>query len=69
MRVSPTTNSYGVEYLGNGTNLSMICYVDNQWANGNYWSNRWFYVGPNYDNHAGYVHSSLVANQIRVPHC
>jgi hypothetical protein len=69
LRVQPTTASYGQEYLGNGTSVLMICWVDAQWATGNYSSNRWFEVEPAYDPAVGYVHSSLVANQVSVPHC
>ncbi len=69
LRAQPTTAAYGEEYLGNGTSVLMICWVDAQWATGNYASNRWFKVEPAYDPTVGYVHSSLVANQASVPHC
>lgn len=69
MRSCPNTGCSGIEYLGNGTPVMMFCWVDAQWATGNYSSNRWFLVGPAYDNHSGYVHSSLVANQTSVPDC
>jgi hypothetical protein len=69
LRAQPTTNSYGIEYLGNGTQVLMMCWIDAQWATGNYSSNRWFRVEPAYDPNVGYVHSSLVANQVSVPHC
>jgi hypothetical protein len=69
LRAQPTTASYGQEYLGNVTSVLMICWIDAQWATGNYSSNRWFRVEPAYDPAVGYVHSSLVANQVTVPHC
>lgn len=69
LRAQATTASYGQEYLGNGTSVLMICWVDAQWATGNYASNRWFEVEPAYDPAVGFVHSSLVANQVSVPHC
>jgi hypothetical protein len=69
LRAQPNTGSYGIEYLGNGTHVLMLCWIDAQWATGNYSSNRWFRVEPAYDPNVGYVHSSLVANQVSVPHC
>ena len=69
LRAQPSTSAYGMEYLGNGTSVLMMCYVDAQWATGNYSSNRWFKVEPAYDPAVGYVHSSLVANQVGVPRC
>jgi hypothetical protein len=65
----PTSTSYGQEYLGNGTSVLMICWVDVQWVTGNHSSKRWFTVEPAYDPAVHYVHSSLVANQVNVPHC
>lgn len=69
LRAQPSTSAYGMEYLGNGTSVLMMCYIDAQWATGNYSSNRWFRVEPAYDGSVGYVHSSLVANQVGVPRC
>ncbi|HUY52285.1 MAG TPA: hypothetical protein VMV92_42370 [Streptosporangiaceae bacterium] len=69
LRASPNTGSHGIEYMGNGTRVLMICWIDAQWATGNYSSNRWFKVEPEYDLNVGYVHSSMVADQARVPEC
>jgi hypothetical protein len=63
------TNPY-LPYLGNGTNLYMLCWYDYGGATGNYYSTRWFYVGFPYSNHTGWVHSSLVTHQNpSAPHC
>lgn len=57
-------------YLRNGTTVYMQCWVDGGQATGNYSSPRWFSVlTPALGAAGGYVHSSLVANQIGVPHC
>jgi hypothetical protein len=51
----------------------VYCYLDASWANGNYWTNRWFYVTAEYGQlgAVGYLHASLipVSAQPRVPHC
>jgi hypothetical protein len=62
------TNPY-IGYLGNGQHVQMLCWYDYGYAVGNYGSARWFLVGLPYSNHYGWVHSSLVANQIGVGHC
>jgi len=63
-------------YLTNGSKVTMVCWVDTDNAKGWYWSPRWFKVSvpknPKDTSHKrdfGYVHSSLVMNQTRVPHC
>jgi uncharacterized protein YraI len=65
---STTCGSYG--YLTNGTGVSMICWVDNQWVyppSSDYASPRWFKA--NTPVGVGYIHSSLVENQTSVGHC
>lgn len=65
---STSCTSYG--YLGNGSGVTMQCWVDSQWVyppSSNYASNRWFRVSSAVGT--GYVHSSLVANQTSVGHC
>jgi hypothetical protein len=52
----------------------MVCWQDSVWADGNYWTNRWFYVTAYiptniYNQPTGWVHASLVANQTVVPRC
>ncbi len=72
LRTCPSTGCTARAWLPNGRNVDMICWTDAQWANGNYWSNRWFKVtaeGGSYYNYTGYVHSSLVASQTSVPRC
>ncbi|MFF3855133.1 hypothetical protein ACGFI4_23675 [Micromonospora carbonacea] len=56
-------------YYGNGTGVTMVCWVDSQWVyppNSNYASNRWFRVNS---PTSGYIHSSLIANQVSTPAC
>ncbi len=72
LRAGATTNSTSYEYLGNGTEVLMICWITGQSVsppNSNYTSNRWFKVEPEYDFDIGYVHSSLVIDQATVPEC
>ncbi|WKU04959.1 hypothetical protein [Micromonospora sp. HUAS LYJ1] len=56
-------------YYGNGTGVTMVCWIDSQWVyppSSNYASNRWFRVNS---PTSGYIHSSLVANQVSTPAC
>lgn len=72
LRAASTMNSYSYEYLGNGTEVLMICWTTGQTVsppNSNYTSNRWFKVEPEYDPTVGYVHSSLVIDQANVREC
>jgi hypothetical protein len=72
LRAGATMNSRGYEYLGNGTEVLMICWTTGQTVsppNSNYTSNRWFEVEPAYDPTVGYVHSSLVIDQANVREC
>lgn len=72
VRTGATTNSGIIGTAPNGRMVDMMCWQDGDWAQGNYWSNRWFYstVQSNGTNNwIGYVHASLVADQKSVPHC
>lgn len=72
LRAAATMNSTSYEYLGNGTEVLMICWTTGQTVsppNSNYTSNRWFLVEPAYDPTVGYVHSSLVIDQATVREC
>lgn len=53
--------------LYNDTDVAMVCWRDGPFAGGNYTSNRWFqvYAGST----GGWVHSSLVTDQVAVPAC
>ncbi|GLY22253.1 hypothetical protein [Micromonospora sp. NBRC 101691] len=56
-------------YYGNGTTVTMVCYKDGDWVNppnSDYSSNRWFKVNS---PTTGYIHSSLVDNQVSTPRC
>ncbi len=64
---STTCGSYG--WWPNNTSVTMVCWTDNQWVyppDSNYASNRWFKVNS---PTTGYIHSSLVANQVSTPRC
>jgi hypothetical protein len=72
LRASATMNSTSLEYLPNGTEVLMTCWITGQSVsppNSNYTSDRWFRVEPEYDPTVGYVHSSLVTDQANVPEC
>lgn len=69
MRWAPTTNAGVTHWLPQSSRFLMVCYTDFQWYNGNYNSNRWFYGQTFAGGYYGYVHSSYVYYQTRVPHC
>ena len=57
--------------LMNEEQIGPFCWLDGGWAQGNYWTNRWFQV-PIYDTfqaYHGYINASLVANQHTTSHC
>ncbi|MEV0679114.1 hypothetical protein AB0I60_21600 [Actinosynnema sp. NPDC050436] len=66
-------DQYKVKYVGNGTSVTMVCWIDTQWVhppNSDYSSNRWFKVDvPSVGVYKAYVHSSLVEAQAAVGHC
>lgn len=49
--------------------VDMICWIDGQWADGNYSTNRWFYIYAPTTGRYGYINASLVYNQIGVRSC
>jgi hypothetical protein len=63
-------NGYCYDRMPNGTKFGMSCWADRSYSYyGNYSSPRWF-RGQSYNNGAwGWVHSSYVYYQVRVPHC
>jgi uncharacterized protein YraI len=67
IRTCASTDCYIRAALPNGTGVSINCWRDGQWANGNYWTNRWFSV--DFPNSTGIVHASLVAAQTSAPRC
>jgi hypothetical protein len=72
IRAQPNPRSMMYGYFGNGTQLSLYCYVDAEWAYGNYWTNRWFRVNVpsyRYGSPEAYISASLVAAQYPTPHC
>lgn len=69
MRYAPTGEVNVKVWMRNGTSFRMICWTDNKWYYGNYWSNRWFYGQEYSQGSYGYVHSSQVINQIWVRRC
>ncbi|SCL27819.1 SH3 domain-containing protein [Micromonospora inyonensis] len=69
IRSCPNTGCTSNGYYGNGTGVTMVCYTDAQWVyppSSNYASNRWLKVNS---PTTGYIHSSLVANQVSTPRC
>src|SRR5689334_18555433 len=64
-------DQYKVKYVGNGTGVNMVCWVDTQWVyppQSDYASPRWFKVdAPGVGVYKAYVHSSLVEGQTSVP--
>lgn len=72
IRAQPNPNSTMYGYFGNGTQLTIYCYTDGVWAQGNYWTNRWFQTNVpsyRYGSPEAYIHASLVSPQPRVGHC
>ena len=74
VRALPAENSaYYEPVLYNPYSLPQLgCWVDGGWAQGNYWTNRWFYLpmpGQGYDNISSFINASLVANQLTLPQC
>ncbi len=67
---SNTCATVGTVYGQGNYPVYMLCWTDNQWAYGNYWTNRWFYVYlPLWGGHYGFVTASYVYNQAASPHC
>lgn len=71
VRAQPDVNSALYATAPNGYRLTIYCWVDGGWADGNYWTNRWFQVAVPYWQYGGvgYIHASLVAPQPTLPHC
>ncbi len=69
VRTCASTGCAPVAYLGNGTGVTMVCWIDSQWVyppNSDYATNRWFRINSPAN---GYVHSSLVEGQVSTPRC
>jgi hypothetical protein len=56
-------------WLPNSSHFQMVCWVDDQWYYGNYWSNRWFFGQSYATGDWGSVPASYVYYQVWVPHC
>jgi hypothetical protein len=72
VRAQPNVNSADYVWAPNDYRLTMYCWVDGGWADGNYWTNRWFQVSVPYWRYGGvgYINASLVAQpQPTLPHC
>ncbi|MEA2492879.1 MAG: hypothetical protein QOJ29_790, partial [Thermoleophilaceae bacterium] len=67
MRSCPSTACGVVVSLYGWQPVYMLCYTDSQWAFGNYWTNRWFYVYAPWANRYGYINASLVYEQAPSP--
>jgi hypothetical protein len=53
----------------NGTIAHMVCWQDSGWMDGNYSSNRYFWVVIQGEPGEWFIHSSYVYYQTSVPHC
>lgn len=70
-RSCPNVNCTSNGYRANGTAVNMICWRDAQWVYpplSDYGSNRWFWASST-SSLTGWIHSSLVENQISVGMC
>lgn len=56
-----------IGWLPNESAVEMLCWWDGDWANGNYWTNRWFKI--RFSDGNALVHASLVTNQAAVRRC
>lgn len=60
---------YVIEAVPNYTTVYMHCWVNDVWAYGAYWTNRWFYVTAAGRSWGGFIHASLVQRQAWTPYC
>ncbi|MEU4806215.1 hypothetical protein [Actinosynnema sp. NPDC023587] len=70
LRTCPTTSCGSIAYMGNGTGVTMQCWLDSQHVSppaSDYGSARWFRLSTPWGT--GYTHSSLVEGQTSVGHC
>jgi hypothetical protein len=69
VRAQPDINSQFYAYASNGYQLTISCWVYGGWADGNYWSNIWFYVPVPDDNHGlfGFVNASVISPVLQFP--
>lgn len=72
VRAQPEDSMYYEPVLYNSYPLALMnCWVDGGWAEGDYWTNRWFYLPVPEDNIGtwGYINASVVANRHTLPQC
>ena len=69
LKFAPTPHVNTDTDIPNRKKFKMHCWVDFKWHDGNYNTNRWFYGQEYNSGHWGWVHSSYVINQERVPAC
>jgi len=71
VRAVPSVSGAYLAFAPDGYRLTMYCWVDGGWGDGNYWTNRWFQVAvPGWRfGGVGYINASLVTNQPSLPHC
>ena len=63
-----TRTSSGIsEWLPNSSEFGMQCWVDDEWYEGNYWSNRWFFGQSFATGDWGNVPAAFVYYQVSVP--
>lgn len=67
---APNQNYSNVcSWLPNSSQVHMVCWLDNTWFYGNYWSNRWFYSQSYATGRYVYLPASYVYYQVGTPHC
>jgi hypothetical protein len=71
VRAQPSVTAAYYAFASDGYRLTMYCWVDGGWGDGNYWTNRWFQVAvPGWnDGGVGYINASLVTDQPSLPYC
>ena len=71
VRAQPGDSMYYEPVLYNDYPLALVCWVDGGWAQGDYWTNRWFYLPVPGDTVGtyGFINASVVANRYTLPQC
>lgn len=60
---------YATIYPNNDTGAHMVCWIDSNNYDGNYTSNKWFYVDLSGWPGEWFIHSSYIYYQTSVPEC
>lgn len=69
-RACASVNCPVVRWINSGTKVFVICWLDTQYAVGNYGSVRWFRtIAPINGGYDGWMHSSYIYYQPVLPRC